>query len=115
MKTPVMKNTALIAFAALAATSTLALAHSNDARQSEQRDWIQDGRNNGTITWREGIKLRREQANINRIEAQMRSDGRLSRDEKRTLHGLQDQAQNDIVRESNDGWRRPWWLPRFGR
>jgi hypothetical protein len=51
-----MKKTALFALAALTASSTLALAHSNDARQAEQQDWIEDGRNNGTITWSEGIK-----------------------------------------------------------
>jgi Spy/CpxP family protein refolding chaperone len=110
-----MKKIALIAFAALAASSTLALAHSNDARQNEQADWIEQGRNNGTITWTEGIKLRREQREIARIEASMKDDGRLSRDERQTLHKLQDNAQNGIVRESADGWHRPWWLPRFGR
>jgi hypothetical protein len=45
----------------------------------------------------------------------MRADGRLSRDERQTLHKLQDNAQNDIVSEASDGWHRPWWLPRFGR
>ena len=27
---------------------------------------------------------------------------------------LEDQAQYGIARESHDGWRRPWWLKRFG-
>ncbi|MEQ1653594.1 MAG: hypothetical protein ABL897_13990 [Hyphomicrobium sp.] len=110
-----MKTTALIAAAALAASATVALAHSNDAREAEQTDWIENGRNNGTITWREGIKLRREQREIDRIEDSMKADGRLSRDEKRTLHKMQDQAQSHIVKESSDGWQRAWWLPRFGR
>jgi Spy/CpxP family protein refolding chaperone len=110
-----MNKIALIAFAALAASSTVALAHSNDVRQNEQADWIEQGRNNGTITWSEGIKLRREQREIARIESSMKDDGRLSRDERHTLHKLQDNAQNDIVREASDGWHRPWWLPRFGR
>jgi Spy/CpxP family protein refolding chaperone len=110
-----MKTIAAIALAALAATSTVAIAHSNDAREAEQNDWIEAGRQAGTITWREGIKLRREQREISRIEDHMKSDGRLSRDERRTLHKLQDEAQNRIVHESSDGWKRAWWLPRFGR
>ena len=66
-----MKSAALIATLVLAASSGAALAHSNDVRQREQNAWIESGRNNGTITWREGKKLRREQAAIGRIEADM--------------------------------------------
>ncbi len=110
-----MKTTALIAAAILAATSASAFAYSStDARQSEQWNKIEQGRNDGSITWREGIKLRRQQAEIARIETEMRADGRLSRQEKRSLHRIQDQAQSTIVHESNDGWKRPWWLRRFG-
>jgi hypothetical protein len=109
-----MKSIALIATTILATSSAAALANSNDYRQREQDNWIESGRNSGSITWREGLKLRRQQAEIARIEANMKADGRLTRDEKRTLHALQDQAQNDIARESSDGRRRPWWLKRFG-
>jgi methionine-rich copper-binding protein CopC len=110
-----MKAVALIALGALAASSSLAAAHSVDQRQAAQIDRIEDGRNAGTITWREGVKLRREQAQIARAEQQFKSDGRVSRDEKRALTQLQNQANHDIARESNDGWRRAWWVPRFGR
>jgi hypothetical protein len=109
-----MNNIALIAAGILAATSTIAAAHSNDARQAEQWNQIEQGRNNGSITWREGIKLRRQQAEVARIEAEMKADGRLSRNERRALHQVQDQTQNSISREANDGWQRPWWLRRFG-
>ena len=109
-----MNRIALIAAGILAATSATAFAHSNDARQAEQQNWIEQGRNNGSITWREGIKLRQQQAAVNRVEENMKSDGRFTRSEKRALHGLQDQTQNSIAREANDGWQRPWWLRRFG-
>jgi ferredoxin-NADP reductase len=109
-----MKTVALIAAGILAAASASAFAHSNDARQTEQWNIIEQGRNDGSITWREGLKLRRQQAEIARIEAEMKADGRLSRAEKRLLHRRQDQAQNNIVREASDGWQRPWWLRRFG-
>ena len=109
-----MNKVALIAAGILAASSASAFAHSNDARQSEQWNKIEQGRNDGSITWREGIKLRRQQAEFARIEAEMKADGRLSRTEKRSLHRIQDQTQHSIVREANDGWQRPWWLRRFG-
>lgn len=110
-----MQKFVALMLAALAATSTGALAHSNSAREAEQRAWIEAGRRDGSITWREGIKLRREQRQIERVEAQMKSDGRFSRDERRTLHKLQNRSENHIAREANDGWRRWWWLPRVGR
>lgn len=110
-----MKTATLIAFAALTASSTLAVAANVDQRQSNQINRIESGRNNGTITWREGLKLRREQALIARTEAQFKADGHLSRDEKRALNQMQNNASNHIVRETNDGWHRAWWLPRFGR
>lgn len=109
-----MNKIVLIAAGILAATSASVFAHSNDARQAEQWNKIEQGRNDGSITWREGLKLRREQAEIARTEAEMKADGRLSRQEKHTLHRIQDQAQSNIVHEANDGWQRPWWLRRFG-
>ena len=110
-----MKSHVAISFVMLAATSGAALAHSNSARLSEQRDWIEEGRRDGSITWREGLKLRREQAAIARAKADLEADGRLSRSDRRYLYRLQDRAENDIAKESSDGWRRPWWLPRIGR
>lgn len=103
-----------IAFAALATSSTFALAHSTDARQAEQYRSIEQGRRDGSITWREGIKLRHEQAQIARVENHLKADGRYTRSERRAVHALQDEARRDIRREANDGWHRPWWLPRFG-
>ncbi len=110
-----MKFAAFIALTALAASSTVALADRVDQRQSKQLNRIDAGRDNGTITWREGLKLRREQALIARTEAQFKADGRVTRDEKQALNALQNNASNHIVRETHDGWRRAWWMPRFGR
>lgn len=110
-----MQKVAVLTLAALAAMSTSALAHSNAAREAEQRSWIEQGRRDGSITWREGIKLRREQRQIDRVEARMKADGHFSRDERRTLHKLQNRSENHIAHESNDGWKRLWWLPRVGR
>ena len=109
-----MKSAALIGILVLTATSVTALAHSNSARFEEQQDWIEQGRRDGTITWREGLKLRAEQARIARNKSALESDGRLSRSDRRELYRMQDRAEAHIVRESSDRWRRPWWLPRFG-
>ena len=110
-----MTKIALLSTAILIATGTAALAHSNNARFSEQAYQIEHGRRTGDITWTEGIKLRREQAQLRRFEARMKSDGRLTRQEKQRLHKLQNRAETHIAHESNDRWRRIWWLPRVGR
>lgn len=111
-----MKTLATVTLVALAATASGAAAHTRvDARQAKQWDRIQNGRDNGTITWREGLKLRREQAQIARTEAQFKADGRLTHDEKRALNQLQNTANHNISRQASDGWYRAWWLPRFGR
>lgn len=110
-----MQKAAILTLAALATMTTPALAHSHSARESEQNAWIEQGRRDGSITWREGIKLRREQRQIDRVEAGMKADGHFSRAERRTLHKLQNRSEDHIVREANDGWKRLWWLPRVGR
>ena len=104
----------VIASAVLAATSATAFAHSNAARQTEINTIIEQGRDTGTITWREGRKLRKEQLEIDRVKADLESDGKLSKADQRILHRLQDQSEGHIVAEANDGWRRLRILPRFG-
>jgi DNA-binding response OmpR family regulator len=65
--TRIIKATVL-AVAALAATSTLATAGDRvDHRQKAQSERIEHGRSTGAITWREGLKLRQEQARIARL------------------------------------------------
>jgi len=104
-----------ITAAILIATAGTASAYSNDARQRSQANRIEAGRDSGEITWREGIKLRRQQSEIMRTQAQMRSDGHLSRNERKTLRRMQDNAGRNIAHKNNNGWHRAWWLPRFGR
>ena len=110
-----MKSTAIIATALITLTSGAAFAHSNTARQYEQLDRIEQGREEGSITWTEGIKLRREQATIAQRKIELESDGRLSRADKRELYEMQNRAGAHITHEANDGWRRLWWWPRFAR
>lgn len=110
-----MTRISLLAAGLLLATSAAASAHSNEARFEEQADVIEQGRQDGTITWREGIALRKQQAAIAARRAQFLADGYLSRTERRELHALQDEAEASIVHEQNDGWRRLPFLPRVGK
>lgn len=107
---------AIVAVAALAASvSMAAAAPSVDKRQDIQAKRIEDGRKTGAITWREGLKLRQEQARIARLEARYRADGKLDRHEARHLKELQDKASRNIYRERHDRWTRWSVLPRVGR
>jgi hypothetical protein len=106
------------ALAALAATTTFAAAtsaHDLEVRQKRQAERIEAGRKSGSITWREGLKLRAEQARIARLEAQYKADGRLDRFERARLKELRDEASRRIYREGHDGWSRWSVLPRVGR
>jgi hypothetical protein len=114
-----MNKISLIAAAGLVMSSAVAAAaHSSNAinyRQDRQADRIEDGRRSGSITWREGLKLRAEQRRIKRVEQNFRSDGHLDRQERRILTNMQDNASSHIRSERRDSWRRAWWAPRVGR
>lgn len=113
-----MSRIALIATAALLATSAGAFAHESktsiDARELRQLGQIEQGRQDGSITWTEGMRLRAEQKRIAATEAAFMEDGHLSKREKRVLRKMQDDAAQHIKDESNDNQRRRF-LPRFGR
>ena len=115
-----MSKTLAIASGILIATSASAFAytptHSEiEAREQRQLGAIEQGRQDGSITWSEGLKLRAEQKRIKQVEEAYEADGHVSVSERRNLRVLQDQARQDIVSEKNDGWHRPRWLPRWGR
>ncbi len=104
----------------IAASAGAAAAHEIskadiDAREQRQLGRIEQGRQDGSITWTEGLKLRAEQKFIERREQQMLADGKLSKAEKRELARLQDEAARHIKDEATDSQRRLSFLPRFGR
>ncbi len=111
-----MTKIGLIAASLLIAMTAAASAHSTsiDTRQNWQAKRIEQGRQNGSITWFEGLKLRAEQKKIKRQKARYSSDGYLSYSERKNLQRLQHKAKHHITKEKHDGWRRAWWLPRFG-
>jgi hypothetical protein len=86
-----------------------------DKRLANQADRIEDGRRDGSITWTEGRKLRREQRDISGLKNEFLADGHLSRRESRVLRHKQELASWNIISEKHDRRRRLWWLPRVGR
>jgi hypothetical protein len=110
-----MNKIVLVATSLLVAGTAAASAASIDGTQYRQGKRIEQGRETGKITWREGLKLRAEQNKIARKEAEFKSDGWLSTSEKRKLKVMQKDASEHIANEKHDGWKRAWWLPRVGR
>jgi hypothetical protein len=104
-----------LALALLATSSVAAFAGRVDDRREHQYYKIEEGRQNGSITWTEGLKLRGEQRKISKVEKVLKSDGYLSNKDRRILNKLQSKASHDIADESSDRWHRVWWMPRFGR
>jgi len=109
-----MNKIALIATALIASTAAVSAASIND-RQDYQASRIERGRETGKITWTEGLKLRAEQRRIANQEAAFRSDGYLSKSERRKIRYMQNDASEHIADEKSDARRRPWWLPRVGK
>ena len=108
----------MTASAFLAASYLPAAAHDDgsvDARQKRQAHKIERGRISGQITWREGLKLRRQQRKIAHLERKFRSDGHLSEREMGILHDMLDRARVSIRAEKHDSYRRWSALPRVGR
>ncbi len=110
-----MNKIILATATALIATTVVASAASISDRQDYQADRIEQGRKTGKITWTEGLKLRAEQKRIANKEAQYKSDGYLSKSERRSIRYMQNDASEHIADEKNDGRRRVWWLPRVGK
>ena len=77
--------------------------------RERQRALVEQGRNDGSITWTEKYSLSREQARIEQLERDALADGRLSRDEYRNLRQAQDDAARHILTERHDNQVRGWW------
>lgn len=86
-----------------------------DKRIAAQSASIEQGRRDGSITWTEGIKLRKQQKLVKGLKNDFLADGHLSRRESRVLKTVQQRTAWNIVNEKTDTRRRVWWLPRFGR
>ncbi len=79
------------------------------AERERQRTLVEQGRNDGSLTWYEKYTIGREQARIDALERDALADGRLSRDEYRSIRQAQDDAARSIHAERHDGQVRGWW------
>jgi hypothetical protein len=105
----------LTAATALVATTTVASADAISRRQAQQADRIEQGRQTGTITWTEGLKLRAEQKRIARTEDAYKDKGYLTRSERRDLRNMQNEASANIADKKYNARERAWFLPRVGK
>ena len=93
-----------LAFAVAAATVNA--ADVVDKRQERQQKRIGRGIESGQLTPREAARLEREQAKIAAEEKAFRSDGKLSKAERKKLRRDQNRASRHIRREKHDAQHR---------
>ena len=106
------KSIVITMVAALAAGSSLhVFAGTHDPevnhRQHKQERRIEQGVRSGELTRQEAKGLRQEERNIRREERAFKSDGKLTRAERKDLHRDLNKASKDIYREKHDGDKRP--------
>ena len=110
-----MLKTAITATAILIASTAMASADSVQNRQERQYDRIEAGRENGSITWLEGLRLRAEQRRVSKVAEYLRDgDGHFSGGNGLAVRRLQNQASADIQDAKDNNHYRVWWLPRVG-
>jgi hypothetical protein len=92
--------------AALCLTAASAFAQTNtprvDQREANQQARIAQGAASGALTPHETQRLEKEQAHINRAEDKAKSDGTVTRAERRRMHHMQDAASRDIHRKKHN-------------
>ena len=98
----------------IAAVSTFvfSIAHADtrdpgvNKRQHRQHARIADGVQSGELTRSEAKALRTEQRAIRAEEREFKSDGVLTKGERRELHRDLNESSRDIYREKHDGDKR---------
>jgi hypothetical protein len=84
-----------------------------DATEARQAHEIEVARRRGQLSWREYFGLKREQANIERMEAQAKRDGVVTWRERAEIREAQRNAQKHIDEAEHNreraGWRRWSW------
>jgi hypothetical protein len=76
-----------------------------DRREANQQRRINQGIRSGKLTYKETYRLQRQQASINSQEAKFKSDGRLTRRERRVLNHRLNHASKNIYRAKHNRYR----------
>jgi hypothetical protein len=77
-----------------------------NARQGVQRERVQQGVRSGELTRRETRNAREDQRDIRQLERAYKSDGELTRGERRDLTREQSQAGRELYRNKHDAQER---------
>lgn len=78
-----------------------------NAHQHRQQHRVQQGVRSGELTRAETRELRTEQKQIRQMERDYKSDGVLTRPERKELHQAQQEASRNIYAEKHDAEQRP--------
>ena len=73
-----------------------------DQREVKQDARIQQGVASGELNAKETYRLEKEQAVINKAEANAKADGKVTKQERRKLHLMQNRASKDIHAQKHD-------------
>ena len=73
-----------------------------DQREANQQARIAQGAASGQLTPKETNRLEKEQAVVNKAEANAKADGTVTKHERRRLHRLQEGASRDIHHQKHD-------------
>ena len=73
-----------------------------DQRQANQEQRIDKGIASGQLTGREANRLNNQQEYINKIEDNVKSDGVVTKKERKKVHAAQDRASRKIARQKHD-------------
>jgi hypothetical protein len=96
----------LLAIGTLVMTAAMAQAEAEtsgiDQRQANQELRIDQGISSGQLNQLEADRLDQQQAHINRMEDKAKSDGVVTKKERRRIHKAQDKASKRIYREKHD-------------
>ncbi len=92
---------ALVSVAGLAQTATTATPKV-DAREAKQDARIQQGVASGQLNAKETYRLEKQQANINRAEANAKADGKVTKGERKHLNHMQNKASKNIHHQKHD-------------
>lgn len=98
-----------------AKTATQIRQDAIEKREAAQERAIAVGRENGSLTWWERYRLVREQRRIEKLDAQILADGKITRHEYYALKAAQNDARNHINEDAHNQYVRGWWWRTFVR
>ena len=98
----VMWSVSAASILAISIASAQADTPSIDQRQANQEQRIEKGIASGQLTGREVNRLNNQQEHINKIEDKLKSDGVVTKKERKKLHAAQDHASRKIARQKHD-------------